>query len=167
MLRWAHGAFLQFAGSRRDDPNAEFCEGLIDWFSGNVNEAHRRFHRVTSMAGAHALAWAYKSMAVSQAQLKGDAIAMASRAVQIDRNSGLAHVALAWAHLKKGQATKASIEATHAQKLSATLLLPKVVTADTLASADQSEKARALLSSVLESDPSYREAHVVLYKRGL
>ncbi|MBL9037179.1 MAG: zinc-ribbon domain-containing protein [Archangium sp.] len=167
VLRPATGAYASLNPGGDEDPNPELCEGLVAWFSDDLLSADRRFARVNAIDAKNAEAFAYRGLIALRRKDPAGAVKFGSRAVGASRTNGLAHYTSAVALLASGKVDAAKPQATQAGQLAAWISAPRVVIADIEARQKNLDEARRLLTTVLLSDPSYREAKRVLYKHAL
>ena len=167
LLRPAVGVYAALVKGQEEDPNPSLCEGLIAYFSEDLNAADRHFARVNAIDPRNVDAFSYRSIIALKRKDVAGALKWAGRAVDASRTHALAWYALGAAQLAAGKPDLAKPDLVNAQKYGPQLLAPRVLIADIEARQKSPDEARKILTSVLLSDPNYREAKRLLYKHGL
>jgi tetratricopeptide (TPR) repeat protein len=167
ILRPAVGVFASLAKGAGEDPSPYFCEGLVSFVSGDGALASKQFTKVNEIDGSNADAYAYRALLAFKSGDDREAAKLASKAKDVLRSHGLGELAAAMVAVKTSKLNQAQTSASNASTYAPWLLAAKTTLADAMAQQKQTEPARKLLTTVLLSDPDYREAKRVLYKHSL
>jgi cellulose synthase operon protein C len=164
LLRPAVGAFQALSPNNDEDPNPALCEGLVAWFSDDLVQAEKNFAKVTAIDPRNADAYAYRTLvALAHKDLAG-AARQVGRALDSSRSNALAYVAQGQVQMLGNHVDAAKTAATSALKYNASLLSAKTLQGEAAGRLKDPEEARRILTTVLLTDPQYREAKRVLYK---
>lgn len=166
LLKVAVGAYAKLSPSP-EDPNPALCEGLVAWYSEDLPAAERAFSRVTSIDPRGADGYAFRSLIAASRRDFGAAARLAAKGIDANKTNALAYAAQGLVDLQSNRADAAKAAATNALKHNPGLLLGKTVLGDASARLSEPEEARRILTTVLLSDPLYRDAKRVLYKQQL
>lgn len=165
LLRPARGLFLPLSRDV-EDPNPQLAEGLVAWFSDDLEGAEKAFEKVTSFDPANGPGLAYRSfIALRRGQLAA-ADKLAFRAVKSDRDNALAHLAVGLTMLGNNKLEAAKKELGRAGQLAPAMLLPRAKIGEIEGRQKRPEEARKVLTTVLLNDPLYREARRAQYLGG-
>lgn len=162
VLRAAKGSF-ELLSKEAEDPNPPMAEGLLAWHSGDWAAAEREFSRVVSYDTANGNGFAFKSLLALRRKENAQAVKLAAKAIDAERQLGLAHAAHGLALAAANQPDLAKRSLQKAFELEPKLLLPKVRFAEIEAKQKKIEDARKTLTVVLLADPTYAEAKRVLH----
>ncbi len=167
LLKPAVGAYLALVNNQGEDPSPALCEGLVAWFSDDWARAERLFAKVTSIDARSPDGYAYRALAALRRKDVKDATSLANRGLDGGKSNALVYFAQAQALMQAGKIDLAKVAAQTSLKYGPQLLGAKVVIGAGEAHQKNPEEARRVLTSVLLSDPLYRDAKRVLYKYGL
>jgi tetratricopeptide (TPR) repeat protein len=167
ILKPAVGAWSGLASGGDEDPNPFLCEGLVAWFSDDMTSADKNFARVTSIDPRNADGFAYRALVALKRKDVGTGVTQGAKAIGANKAHALARLALSVSLMAANKIDAAKIEAVEANKIGPSLLAPRVVMGDAEARQKAADNARKLLTGVLLSDPTYRDAKRVLFKQGL
>jgi tetratricopeptide (TPR) repeat protein len=167
LLKPAIGAYSALVKDLDEDPSPSLCEGLVAWFSEDAAGAEKHFAKVTSIDPKNPDAYAYRALTALKRKDIGGALKLAARGQDANKTNALPYFAQALAQVAANKIDLAKIAAQEALKHAPQLLGPKVILGDAEASQKHSDEARRVLTSVLLSDPLYRDAKRVLYKHEL
>lgn len=167
LLKVAVGSYSSLVADSDEDPSPPLCEGLIAWFSDDLTAADKFFAKVTAIDPKHAEGHAYRALIAARKKDVSGAVRIAGKALDANKGSGLAWLAIAYAQSASNKTDQAKISAQEAVKYGPQFLAPKVIIGDAEASAKHGDEARRTLTAVLLADPSYRDAKRVLFKHQL
>lgn len=167
LLKPAVGAYSALVKDLDEDPSPSLCEGLVAWFSEDPAGAERFFARVTNIDSKNADGYAYRAMAALRRKDIGGALKLSARGMDGSKNNAMLYYSQAQAQVMAGKIDQAKVSAQTSLKFGPQLLGPKVILGDGEASQKNADEARRVLTSVLLSDPLYRDAKRVLYKHQL
>ncbi len=167
LLKPAVGAYSALVKDLDEDPSPSLCEGLVAWFSEDAATADKFFAKVTNIDSKNADGFAYRAMAALRRKDIGGALRFSARGMDGSKNNAMVYFSQAQAHSMAGKIDQAKVAAQSSLKFGPQLLGPKVILGDGEASQKNADEARRVLTSVLLSDPLYRDAKRVLYKHQL
>lgn len=167
LLKPAVGAYAALVKDLDEDPSPSLCEGLVAWFSEDPVQADKFFAKVTSIDTRNADGYAYRAMAALRRKDIGGALKLSARGMDASKNNAMLYFGQAQAQAMAGKIDLAKVAAQSSLKYGPQLLGPKVILGDGEASQKNPDEARRVLTSVLLSDPLYRDAKRVLYKHQL
>ncbi|MDP3152569.1 MAG: tetratricopeptide repeat protein [Archangium sp.] len=167
LLKPAIGAYAALVKDLDEDPSPSLCEGLVAWFSEDVAGADKFFLKVTSIDPKNADAYAYRAMVALRRKDVGAALKLSARGMDGSKNNAMLYFGQAQAQSMAGKIDLAKVAAQASLKYGPQLLGPKVILGEGEAAQKNSDEARRVLTSVLLSDPLYRDAKRVLYKHQL
>ena len=165
VLKAARGAFASLSKDA-EDPNVPMAEGLVAWHSQDTTASEAAFNKVITFDPANANGFAMRALvALKKKDLPG-ATKFASRAVESDRKSGLAHYALGATQFATKQIEPARKTLRIAVDNAPALFAAKVKLAEADLKVKKTTDALNALQAVLLADPSYLDAKRVLYLVG-
>lgn len=167
LLKPAVGSYNALVKQLDEDPSPSLCEGLIAWYSEDYVGADKLFAKVISIDPKNATAYAYRAFYSLRKKDVGNATRFAARAVDGGRTDGNAHLAQALALFASKKPDQAKVAAQAASKFNPQSLAAKVILAAVEATRGNGDEARRVLTSVLLSDNTYRDAKRVLYEHQL
>ncbi len=167
LLKPAIGAYAALVKDLDEDPSPSLCEGLVAWFSEDVAGAEKYFSKVTSIDPKNADGYAYRAMVALRRKDVGGALKLSARGMDGSKNNAMLYFGQAQAQSMAGKIDLAKVAAQASLKYGPQLLGPKVILGEGEAAQKNSDEARRVLTSVLLSDPLYRDAKRVLYKHQL
>ena len=167
LLKPAIGAYAALVKDLDEDPSPSLCEGLVAWFSEDPTTAEKFFSKVTNIDPKNANGFAYRTMTALKRKDSAGSLKLAARGLDASKNNALIFFGQAQAYLMAGKIDQAKIAAQSAIRYGPQLLGPKVIIGDAEATQKNVEEARRVLTSVLLSDPLYRDAKRILYKHQL
>jgi tetratricopeptide (TPR) repeat protein len=165
LLRPARGAFEPLARDD-EDPNPPLAEGLLAWFSDDLEGAAKLFDRVVHIDPNNGPGFAYRSFVALKKGQVGAAEKLALKGVKGERAQPLAHLALGLALLGSNKLEPAKKSLTRAVELAPSLLLPRAKIGEINGRQKRPEEARKVLTTVLLNDPLYREVRRAQYLGG-
>jgi cellulose synthase operon protein C len=166
LLRGTAGAYRQLAAGD-DDPNPALCEGLLAWFSDDLQTADRLFAKVIAIDPQSADAYAYRALGAMARKDLVTAGRLAARGLDSSRTNALAAAVQGLIFLQTNRIDAAKGSAAAALKYNPGSLMARTVLGDAAARMKDREEAMNVLTTVLLSDPLYRDAKRVLYKQQL
>jgi|APLak6261679142_1056127.scaffolds.fasta_scaffold00017_24 predicted Zn finger-like uncharacterized protein len=166
LLRAAAGVYTRL-GDVEEDPSTSLCEGLVAWYSEDLPAAEKHFVKTVSIDAKNADAFAFRALIAVRKKDLGGALKLAARGIDANKTNALSWFAQAVAQSAANKIDQAKVSAQQAQKLGPQLLGPKVIVGDGEANQKNGDEARRILTSVLLTDPAYRDAKRVLYKHQL
>ncbi len=158
----ARGTFAPLAKDK-EDPNPSLAEGLIAWHLGDLTAADAAFVKVISADPTNAQALAYRALVALRRKDAVNGGKHAAKAVASDRTSGVAHLAMGWSLLMTNKAEAARKSLQKAVELAPNLFLARAKLAEADIKVRKVAEAKAAMTQVLLSDPTYAEAKRVLY----
>ena len=169
LLKPAIGAYAALVKAKEldEDPSPSLCEGLVAWFSEDPVSAERHFTKVTTIDSRNADGYAYRALAALRRKDIRGALKLGARGMDASKNNALIYFGQAQAQSLAGKIDLAKVAAQSSLRYGPQLLGPKVILGDGEASQKNADEARRLLTSVLLSDPLYRDAKRILYKHQL
>ena len=167
LLKPAVGAYAALVKDLDEDPSPSLCEGLVAWFSEDPSGADRFFAKVTNIDSKNADGYAYRAMVALRRKDVGSALKLSARGMDGSKSNAMLYFSQAQAQVMAGKIDQAKVAAQSSLKFGPQLLGPKVILGDGEASQKNADEARRVLTSVLLSDPLYRDAKRVLYKHQL
>ena len=167
LLKPAIGAYSALVKDLEEDPSPSLCEGLVAWFSEDPTTAEKFFMKVTNIDPKNADGFAYRSLTALKKKDSAGSLKLAARGLDASKNNALIYFGQAQAYLMAGKIDQAKIAAQSALRYGPQLLGPKVIIGDAEATQKNADEARKVLTSVLLSDPLYRDAKRILYKHQL
>ncbi len=167
LLKPAIGAYAALVKDLDEDPSPSLCEGLVAWFSEDVAGAEKFFSKVTSIDPKNADGYAYRAMVALRRKDVGGALKLSARGMDGSKTNAMLYFGQAQAQSMAGKIDLAKVAAQASLKYGPQLLGPKVILGDGEAAQNNADEARRVLTSVLLSDPLYRDAKRVLYKHQL
>ena len=167
LLKPAVGAYAALVKDLDEDPSPSLCEGLVAWFSEDVATADKYFSKVTSIDPKSADGYAYRAFAALRRKDLAGSLKLTARGMDASKGNALLYFAQAQAQATANKMDLAKVAAQSSLKLGPQLLGPKVIIGDGDAAQKNADDARRVLTSVLLSDPLYRDAKRVLYKHQL
>ncbi len=167
LLKVAVGAYAGLVADADEDPSPALCEGLVAWFSEDLAAADKDMLKVTAIDAKNADAYAYRAMIATRRKDAGGALKLAARGIDATKTNANSWFAQAQAYVAANKIDLGKVSAQQAQRLAPQLLGPRVIVGDAEAGQKNGEEARRILTSVLLTDPLYRDAKRVLYKHQL
>lgn len=167
LLRGAVGAYAALIPNPDEDPSPSLCEGLVAWFSEDFGQAERHFAKATNIDRKNAEGHAYRAFLALRRKDAQGALKLSALALDASGTSALAFLAQAQALVQANKIDMARVAALSSMRHGPQLLGPKVILGDAEANQKNMDEARRVLTTVLLSDPLYREAKRILYKRQL
>jgi cellulose synthase operon protein C len=156
-LRAARGAFEPLS-REAEDPNPPLAEGLVAWFSDDLDGAAKWFDKVVHFDPDNGAGYAYRSFVALKKGQGAAAEKLALKGLKGDRNQPLAHLALGMSFLAENKIEPAKKSVARASELAPWLLLPRAKLGEINGRQKRPDEARKLLTTVLLNDPLYREA---------
>ena len=167
LLKPAVGAYTALVKDLEEDPSPSLCEGLVAWFMEDPALADKHFLKVTNIDPKNGDGYAYRALTALRRKDVGGALKLAARAIDAGKTGSLGYFAQALAQSQGGKIDQAKISAQAALRNGPQLLGPKVIMGDAEAAQKNSDEARRVLTSILLTDPLYRDAKRVLFKHEL
>ncbi|MDP1821876.1 MAG: tetratricopeptide repeat protein [Archangium sp.] len=167
LLKPAVGAYAALVKDLDEDPSPSLCEGLVAWFMEEPGTAEKHFVKVTSIDPRNADGYAYRALTALRRKDVGGSLKLAARGLDASKNNALIYFGQALAQVAAGKIDQAKLSAQSSLRYGPQLLGPKVILGDAEASQKNADEARRVLTSVLLSDPLYRDAKRILYKHQL
>ena len=167
LLRVAVGSYAALVKDLDEDPSPSLCEGLVAWFMEDPGTAEKYFAKVTNIDPKSADGYAYRAFTALRRKDIGGALKLTARGMDASKGNALLYFAQAQAQSMSGKIDLAKVAAQSSLKFGPQLLGPKVIMGDGDATQKNTADARRELTSVLLSDPLYRDAKRVLYKHQL
>lgn len=167
LLKAAVGSYERLSPNSEEDPNPLLCEGMVAWFSEDLPSAEKHFARVNAIDPKNADAYAYRALIALARRDTATATRLAARGADSSKSNALVFAAQGLIHLQANRVDAAKLAANAALKHNPALLLGKTILGEADARLKDEAEARRLLTSVLLSDPLYRDAKRVLYKQRL
>ncbi len=167
LLKPAIGAYAALVKDLDEDPSPSLCEGLVAWFSEDPVTAEKHFAKVTNIDPRNADGYAYRALTALRRKDIGGALKLDARGMDASKNNALIYFGQAQAQSMAGKIDLAKVAAQSSLRYGPQLLGPKVILGDGEASQKNPDEARRVLTSVLLSDPLYRDAKRILYKHQL
>ena len=167
LLKPAVGAYSALVKDLDEDPSPSLCEGLVAWFMEEPATAEKYFAKVTSIDPRNADGFAYRALTALRRKDVGGSLKLAARGLDASKNNPLIYFGQAQALVAAGKIDQAKLSAQSSLRYGPQLLGPKVIIGDGEATQKNADDARRVLTSVLLTDPLYRDAKRVLYKHQL
>lgn len=165
VLKPARGAFEALAEAD-EDPNPPLAEGLLAWFSDDLDAAAKQFDRVIHIDPDNGAGSAYRAFVALKKGQAAAAEKIAGKGVRGDRTGALPHLALGLSLLAQNKLEPAKKALAKASELAPAMLLPRAKLGEINGRQKRPEEARKLLTTVLLNDPLYREARRAQYLGG-